>query len=152
MATVKPKIARSIGDFNPVFADVARQLRDLPWFSDGWTAVVGENEHVTWLGLNKSSWQTSGLDIHFESWIKKEQIAKRRVPVAMHVEGGHHTRRHTFNALFHAGVADLVLAWEGYLIDEAGMTPLAISIPLESDALASALVAEFARLAQLRPF
>ena len=152
MATRKQKSAKSIGDFSPVFAEVARQLRDLPWFAEGWSAVVGENEQVTWLGLNKSSWQTSGLEVHFESWIKKEQIAKRRVPVAMHVEGGHYTRRYAFNTLFHADVAHLAQAWDGYVINESGMTRLAISVPMESDTLVSALVAEFARLAQLGPF
>jgi hypothetical protein len=148
---VKPQIKRSISEFSPVFAEAARLLRDRPWFGDGWTAVVGENEGSTWLGLNKMAWQTSALEIHFESWIKKEQIAKRRVPVAMHVEGGHHTRRYAFNTRFHAEIVELVQAWEGYVINEAGMTRLAVSIPMESDALISALVVEFARLAQLGP-
>jgi hypothetical protein len=48
------------------------------------------------------------LEIHFESWIRKEQIAMRSVPIAMHVEGGHHTRRRAFNERFHAAIADLV--------------------------------------------
>jgi hypothetical protein len=151
LAIGKQKSETSPSEYHSIFADVERRLREAPWFADGWTAVVGESEPMTWLGLNKLSWQTSGLEIHFESWIKKEQIAKRRVPVVMHVEGGHHTRRYAFNTRFHSEVAEIAQTWEGYVINEAGMTRLAISIPMDQGALAPALAVEFARLAQLGP-
>ena len=139
MPTEKPKRKASPGEYQPVFEDVAGRLREAPWFTDGWTATVGGSESMTWVRLNKLEWKSSGLEIHFESWIKKEQIAKQRVPVVMHVEGGHHLRRNGFNALFHSEVAERVQAWEGYVTNEAGMTRLAISIPLQQGALASAL-------------
>jgi hypothetical protein len=142
---------RSPGDYRPIFDDVAHRLREAPWFADGWSVVVGDHESATWLTVNKPMWRTSGLEIHFESWIKKEQIAKRRVPLAMHVEGGHHSRRSTFNARFHVEVAQLEQSWEGYVANESGMTRLTTSLPLEPDGSASALATKFTRLALLGP-
>jgi hypothetical protein len=149
--TAKTTSVRSPRDYRSIFDDVAERLRGAPWFADGWSAVVGEHESATWLTVSKPLWRTSGLEIHFESWIKKEQIAKRRVPVAMHVEGGYHARRSTFNARFHLEVANLVQSWEGYIANESGMTRLTTSLPLETDRLTSALEAEYTRLALLGP-
>jgi hypothetical protein len=142
---------RSPGNYRPIFDDVTRRLRGAPWFADGWSAVVGEHESATWLTVSKPFWRTSGLEIHFESWIKKEQIAKRRVPVAMHVEGGYHALRSTFNTRFHLEVANLVQSWEGYVANESDMTRLSTSLPLETGRLTSALEAEYTRLALLGP-
>ena len=137
--------------YRPVFDEVARRLGDASWFAGGWSVEVGAHETATWLTVGKPAWRASGLAIHFESWVRREQIARRSVPVAMHVEGGHHTRRYAFNDRFHAAVADLVREWPEYTVSPAGMTRLLVAVPLEADTLVPALEAEYARLARLGP-
>jgi hypothetical protein len=137
--------------YRPVFDELARRLGDAAWFADGWSVEVGAHETATWLTVARPAWRASGLAIHFESWVRKEQIARRSVPVAMHVEGGHYTRRYAFNERFHAAIADVVREWRGYTVSPAGMTRLLAAVPLEADRLVPALEAEYARLARLGP-
>src|SRR5262245_23050833 len=139
--------------YRPVFDELARRLRDASWLADGWSVEVGAHDTATWLTVGKPAWRASGMEIHFESWVRKVQIARRSVPVAMHVEGGHHARRYAFNERFHAAVADVVRGWHGYTVSPAGMTRLLAAVPLEAATLVPALEAEYARLARLaRPW
>jgi hypothetical protein len=137
--------------YRPVFDELARRVGEASWFADGWSVEVGAHETATWLTVDKPAWRASGMTIHFESWVRKEQLARRSVPVAMHVEGGHHARRYAFNERFHAAIADLVRGWPGYTVSPAGMTRLLAAVPLEADTLVPALEAEYARLARLGP-
>jgi hypothetical protein len=138
-------------EYRSVFDAVARRLAEAPWFADGWRVEVGAHETATWMTVDKPAWRVAGMAIHFESWVRKEQVAKRRVPVAMHVEGGHHARRAAFNEQFHAAVADVVRDWHGYAVSPAGMTRLLAAVPLDEDRAVPALEAEYARLARLGP-
>jgi len=149
--SAKPKLDPNAPAYRQIYDEVASQLRAEPWFAAGWIVTVGSHEALSWLGLSKAAWRIAGMEIHVESWIRKDQIARRQVPVALHVEGGHYLRRNAFNAQFHTEVSDLVKGWEGYAVSEAGMTRLMVSVPLEMETVARSLVTEFTRMAQVGP-
>jgi hypothetical protein len=151
LPSAKPPLDRNSSAYRPIYDEVAARLQAEPWFADGWIVTVGSHETLSFLGLNKEAWRVAGMEIHVESWIRKDQIAKRQVPVAMHVEGGHYVRRNVFNAQFPSGIAELVQGWEGYTVSETGMTRLTVSVPLVTDTLAEVLATEFARMARVGP-
>jgi len=136
-----------VRDFKPVFKEIERSLERQKWFSSDWRIY---NRGV-YMQVYKNNWFNDDQGgIHFETYVEKDELAEKQVPIHMHVESDF-PKDEEFVRLFTGLARPVIEGWKGYKVQGTGYMICQRKLPLDPQSLQSRLVEEFGRLQELAP-
>ena len=134
-------------DFKSVFKELEKNLTRQKWFSSDWTIY---NRGV-YMQVAKENWFNDNQGgIHFETYVEKDELEEKMVPIHMHVEDDF-PEGEKFIRLFTEKARPTISSWKGYKVYGTGYLICQRKLPLDPGALSMKLLEEFTRLQQLTP-
>ncbi|MBI4179869.1 hypothetical protein HY522_10665 [bacterium] len=134
-------------DYKSVFKELENNLMSLKWWTESWTIY---NRGV-YMQVAKENWFNDNQGgIHFETYVEKNELAEKLVPIHMHVED-EFPKQDEFVRLFTERARPQIEKWKGYKVYGTGYLICQRKLPLDPKSLSSRLIEEYSRLRDLEP-